>query len=97
MNWTRNEEKEIEIEMKRKESVDYSFKKMALIVGMSALIFFAQALQSYESIECPCCAARIELEPPVAREVWGAGWYCDNCGNFQCHLQKCVRCGASRS
>ncbi len=96
MNWLEQEEKIIQKEQKEKFMKDYSTKKMLLVFAFIAIIFGSQALQSYESIECPCCSHLIELEAPKARECPGAGWYCDNCGMFQCHGQRCAYCKCKR-
>lgn len=95
MSWLEKEEKAINLEMKEKTKQDYSTKTMVLFFAFVTLILGCQMLQA-NCIECPYCSSEIELESPKAREVVGAGWYCDNCGMFQCHGQKCAYCGCKR-
>lgn len=52
-------------------------------------------------IQCPQCSHYFLLELKVpeaeAKEVKGAGWWCDNCGQFSGpQINKCVYCGAKR-
>lgn len=95
MNWLEQEERSVKLEMREKTKQDYSTKTLLWFFAVVTLILGCQMLQA-NSIECPYCASEIELESPKAREVPGAGWYCDNCGFFQCHGQKCAHCGCKR-
>lgn len=96
MNWIEREEQSLEKERRMKLTEDLSLKKLIWILTFAGIILGTQFIQSYETIECPCCQFQIELENPKAREVVGAGWYCNNCGMFQCHGKKCAYCGCSR-
>ena len=95
MSWLEQEERAINLEIREKTRQDYSTKTMMWFFAFFFFILGCQMLQA-NVIECPYCASEIELENPKAREVPGAGWYCDNCGMFQCHGQKCVYCGGRR-
>ena len=51
------------------------------------------------SIDICCTSSGVygdEVIKPEVRECPGAGWFCDKCGQFQCHGQKCVFCKAPR-
>lgn len=96
MSWLESEEKLLNKEIKEKLKNDFSTEKLIWFFVFVAIIFGCQLVQAEQSITCPYCQSDIELEKPKAREVPGAGWYCDNCGQFQCHGQKCAYCGCKR-
>lgn len=96
MSWLESEEKMLNREIKEKLKEDLSTKKLIWFFAFVAVILGCQIAQASESIKCPYCECDIELEKPKAREVVGAGWYCDHCGMFQCHGQKCAYCGCKR-
>lgn len=96
MSWLEDEEKILNKEIKEKLKKDLSTKNLIWFFVFIGIIFGCQIAKASESIICPYCECNIELETPKAREVPGAGWYCDNCGQFQCHGKKCAYCGCKR-
>ena len=65
-------------------------------LALLCFLGFTQILSANPALQCPNCQEVIELELELesirAKIVPGAGWYCDNCGQFQCHGTQCWWC-----
>lgn len=104
MNWLYEEELNIQrLSNMRKNVKDTLNPKAVFLTALFLLIIIVDLAFCFEPqcVQCPrCCANLIVVDPktigPEAKEVPYAGWYCDNCGTFQCHGDRCVSCGCSR-
>lgn len=102
MTYTFSEEKSLIAEMrsgkatKDKDQEHFIMKKLFLAILFVALLSYANLTYGDAIVECPHCNHYISIDAPIAREVKGAGCYCDACGNFYVHGDKCPRCGHPR-
>lgn len=100
MSWLQNEIFEIKVEKLRdrlptdhKGDNIMALKIFAFIVLICSMAYMNKTYG--DTINCPHCSGYIEIETQ-AREVPGAGCYCDECGMFYCHGNKCPYCGFRR-
>jgi hypothetical protein len=82
--------------LKDKEKESSILRKLSVAVIFVALLCYANLSFADEIIECPHCTQQICIDTPIAREVKGAGCYCDGCGYFYVHGQNCPKCGHQR-
>lgn len=104
MNWLYDEELLIQRQSNLRQQVKDTLNPKA--VFLTAVFFFiliVDLAMSYEpqAVQCPTCNTLIIVIDhttlgPEAKEIPYAGWYCDNCGKFACHGDRCVWCGCRR-
>jgi hypothetical protein len=104
MTWLYDEELRIQKECNLRQSIkDQVDLRVVFFTAVFFLILLVDYALAYEPqvVQCQKCdTLMIMFDPaslvPEAKEVPYAGWYCDNCGTFQCHGDRCVSCGCSR-
>lgn len=102
MNYIFSEEKSLLAEIrsgkhtKEKAEEPKIMKKLFLAVLFVALLSYANLSYGDVIVECPHCSHLVIIDAPIAREAKGAGCYCDGCGHFYCHGDKCPKCGHPR-
>lgn len=93
--WLYNEQKSIESEA---SSGKTHISPLWIFMAILAISFSILNYCYSEEVAAPPPYIYENVLPgtPLAKECPGAGWYCDNCGKFQCHGTKCVYCGYPR-
>jgi hypothetical protein len=93
--WLYNEQNAVEAEASSGQShISMSWIIMACLALIFSLLNYCYSGETFSTFYSQ---EILEQGTPLARECPGAGWYCDNCGQFQCHGTKCVYCGYPRN